>query len=223
MKSIFIFTILVLSFCVGTFAQTNETSPCPTISVMGPAGIPSSDEAIVFTVSLSKEADKFNPKYNWTISGGEIIEGQGTQVISVSAPKFFTGESLRATVELANLPKECGTVTASETAFMAICYSHRQVDEFSMPASRIDKARLENLVVELENNPSANGYIIEKFAKKTSEKVVREKIQKITEYLVKERQIEKERIVILTAMSNENLTQYFIVPPGASPPEIKEN
>ncbi len=128
MKSFFVSTILVLTFCVGTFAQTNETSPCPTISVTGPAGIPSPDEAITFTLSLSQKAEKFNPKYSWTISGGEIIEGQGTQFIKVLAPNFFKGESLRATVELANLPKECGTVTASETAFMTICHSHRQVD-----------------------------------------------------------------------------------------------
>ncbi len=223
MKSFFVSTILVLTFCVGTFTQTSETSPCPTISVMGPAGIPSPDEAITFTLSLSKETEKFNLKYNWTISGGEIIEGQGTQIIKILEPKIFTGESFRATVEVIGLPKECGTVTASETLAIDICNLKRQVDEFSIPASQIDKARLDNLLIEIHNNPLAVAYILEKFERKTSQNVVERKIQKITDYLIKEKGIEKDRFVISTAISDENLTQYFIVPPGASPPEIENN
>ncbi len=178
MKSFFVSTILVLTFCVGTFAQTNEASPCPTILVLGPAGIPSPDEAVTFTVSFSKEAETLNLKYNWTISSGEIIEGQGTQVIRVLEPKIFAGESLKATVEVTNLPKECETVTASETFAIAILHSHRRVDEFSMSASQIDKARLDNLFIELQNNPLAVTYIFEKFERKTSQNEVKRKIQK---------------------------------------------
>ncbi len=223
MKSFLASTILVLTFCICTFAQTNEASPCPTISVMGPAGIPSPDEAITFTLSLSKEAEKFNLKYNWTISSGEVIEGQGTQIIKILEPKIFMGESFRAAVEVIGLPKECGTVTASETLAMAICHSHRRVDEFLISASQIDKARLDNLLIEIHNNPLAVAYIFERFERKTSQNVVKQKIQKITDYLIMEKRIEKDRFVISTAVADENLTQYFIVPPGASPPEIEDN
>ena len=222
MKSFFASTVLVLTFCVGTFAQTNEVSPCPTVSVIGPAGIPSPDEAITFTVSLSQEAEKFNLKYNWTISGGEIIEGQGTRVIKILEPEIFTGKSFTATVEVIGLPKECKIVNASETFAIAILHSHRRVDEFSMSASQIDKARLDNLFIEIQNNPLAVAYIFERFERKTSQNVIKRKIQKITDYLMKEKRIEKDRFVISTAISDDNLTQYFIVPPGASPPKIED-
>ncbi len=228
MKSFFASIILVLTFCVGTFAQTSETSPCPTISVTGPAGVFEPGEIITFTVSLSKEAEKFNPKYNWTVTGGEIVEGQATQVIrvlvpKVSVPKVSTEIRIVATVVVADLPKECGTVTASETAAMIICYFHRQIDEFSMPASRIDKARLDNLLLELQNNPLAVAYIFERFERKTSQNIIKQKIQKITDYLLMKKRIEKDRFVISIAESDENLTQYFIVPPGAMPPKIEDN
>ncbi len=40
--------------------------------------------------------------------------------------------------------------------------------------------------------------------------------------MIKEKRIEKDRFVISTAVFDKNLTQYFIVPPGATPPEIED-
>jgi len=220
MKSFFASTILVLTFCIGTFAQTNEVSPCPTISVMGQPGIPTPDETITFTAEVSEEAKKFKTEYKWTVTNGEIIEGQGTTVIKVLWKDMF-GKNLTAEFEVIGLPKNCVNV-ASETAATTICYSTSQVDEFSIPASQIDKARLDNLLIELQNNPLAVAYIFETFERKTFQNAVERKIQKITDYLIKERRIEKDRFVISTAESDKNLTQYFIVPPGASPPKIED-
>ncbi len=220
MKSFSASTILVLIFCAGAFAQTSETSPCPTISVTGPAGIPMPDEPMTFTAEVSEEAKKFKTEYKWKVTNGEIIEGQGTIVIKVLWKDMF-GKNLTAEFEVIGLPKNCVNV-ASETAATTICYSTSQVDEFSIPVSQIDKARLDNLLIEIQNNPLAVAYIFERFKRKTSQNVVKQKIQKITDYLVKEKRIEKDRFVISTAESDKNLTQYFIVPPGASPPEIED-
>ena len=221
MKSFFASTILVLTFCGGTFAQTNETSPCPTISVMGSSEIPTPDEPITFTAEVSKEAEKFKIKYKWTVTNGEIIEGQGTNVIKVLRNGMF-GKSLLAEIEVIGLPKNCVNV-ASETAAIVCPPNSRLIDEFSESISQIDKARLDNLIIEIQNNPSVVAYIFERFERKTSRKAVERKIQKITDYLVREKKIEKDRFVISIAESDENLTQYFIVPPGAEPPKIEDN
>ncbi len=220
MKSFFVSTILVLTFCVGTFAQTSETSPCPTISVTGPAGIPMADEPMTFTAEVSKEAKKFKTEYKWTVTNGEIIEGQGTIVIKVLWKDMF-GKNLTAEFEVVGLPKNCISV-ASETAATVCPPSSKLVDEFSEPISQIDKARLDNLFVEIQNDPSAVAYIFETFERKTFQNAVERKIQKITDYLIKEKRIEKDRFVISTAVFDKNLTQYFIVPPGATPPEIED-
>ena len=90
-------------------------------------------------------------------------------------------------------------------------------DEFSIAATRIDKARLDNFLVGLQNNPSAIGYIIERFERKTPRLIVQRKNRKIFNYL-KLRAFDKDRIVLLNASANENLTQFVLVPAGASPP-----
>ncbi len=176
---------------------------------------------MTFTAEVSKEAKKFKTEYKWTVTNGEIIEGQGTKVIKVLWKDMF-GKSLLAEFEVIGLPKNCVSV-ASETAATVCPPSSKLVDEFSGPISQIDKARLDNLFVEIQNDPSAVAYIFERFERKTSQNVIERKIQKITDYLIKEKRIEKDRFVISTAISDENLTQYFIVPPGASPPEIEDN
>jgi len=172
------------------------------------------DEPMTFTASLSKEAEKFNLEYKWTISGGEIIEGQGT--LAVKALRKDFGESLTLTLEVIGLPQECEN-TSSETAPNICSISVEPIDEFSIAASQIDKDRLDNLAVRLQNNPTATAYIIEKFERKTSQKAIEQKNQKIIDFL-KSKEIEKDRIVLLNAFADENLTEFIFVPAGASPP-----
>lgn len=70
--------------CIGAVAQTNETLTCPTILLNGPSGFPIPDELIKYSVSLSEDAKNFDLKYVWTVSGGEILEGQGTPFIKTT-------------------------------------------------------------------------------------------------------------------------------------------
>jgi len=218
MRNLFISSILILFFCVVTFPQTNETSPCPTINLSGPAGIPDADEPIVFTAALSKGAEKFNLKYVWTVSTGEIIEGQGTLALKVLQKDLY--ETLTASLEIIGLSKQCVS-TVSETVSICRPLNFVQVDEFSIPAFRIEKARLDNLRTELNNNPNATAYIIEHFKKKTSRQAITQKNEAIADYL-KRNGVGTDRFVLLNALTGENLTQFFIVPAGAMPPTCED-
>lgn len=215
MKSFLFILILIFAFCVAAFAQTDKIPLCPSISVTGPAGVPKPDEPIVFTEILSKEADKFNLQYNWTVVGGKIIEGQGS--LSVKAIHKEAGRNLTLTVEVNGLPEECAR-TASETS-SAPCLppTLQLLDEFSISESRIDKARVDSFLVNLQNDPSAAGYIIESFTKGTSRKTIQQKSQRIFGYL-KLRAIEKDQIVLLNCFSNKTLTRFYSVPAGATRP-----
>jgi len=214
MKSFLFVLILILAFCGGTFAQTDKISPCPTIDVTGPAGIPNPDEPILFTASLSKEAEKFNLEYKWTVSGGEIIGGQGT--LAVRALQKNLGETLTLTLEVIGLPEKCEK-TSSESMSICVGYTLELLDEFSIAAFQIDKARLDNFTARLQNNPSAMAYIIEKFERKTSRNAIEQKNQKILNYL-KTKGVQRDYIVLLNALTDKNLTQFVLVPAGASPP-----
>ena len=219
MRKVFIASILVLTFCAATFAQTDKILPCPTIEVNSPPNIPIEGEPMTFTASLSKEAEKFNLKYIWTISRGEIIEGQGTLTLKVLHRELW--ESLTATLEIIGLPTECANTTSSSITHTYFPITPIKIDEFSIFVARIDKARLDYLKMELSNNPSANAYIIEHFEKKTSRGSIARKNKAITVYL-KTQGIDNDRVVLLNALTGKNLTQFFIVPAGATPPTCED-
>ena len=63
MKSFFASSILVLTFCIGTFVQTNETLPCPTIEITEPIGIIEFGKVFIYIANISKEIEKFDVKY----------------------------------------------------------------------------------------------------------------------------------------------------------------
>ncbi len=81
--------------------------------------------------------------------------------------------------------------------------------------SRIDKAILNALLIELQNDSTANAYIIEKFNRNTSRKLIKQKVQKLKNYLFEIKKTEKDRIVFLTEFGDENITRIYIVPAGA--------
>src|SRR5687767_9488982 len=62
---------------------------CPTISVSCPND-PKPNEPIQFTGKVSGGDPKAERIYYWTVSHGEIIEGQGTLVITVKASELQT-------------------------------------------------------------------------------------------------------------------------------------
>jgi len=209
-----LFFALLFAFTVS--AQTNQTSSCPNIDVTG-GGVVDPGEPMTFTVNV-ENYDSSKLSFKWTTSNGDIIEGQGTQSIKVSVGDNDVNTT--GTVEIEGLPSGCPNID-SETA-SPICYIRPTLfDEFSIPASRIEKVRLDNLINELGNNPNAQAFIVEYFKPNTPKKVIAQKIQKITDYFVNIKRLEKERFTILAADSEDeqNRTKFWIVPPGAKSPQ----
>ncbi len=217
----FYFALTIISlFCVSASAQTNQIAPCPTISVTGPPGIPASNTLVTFNAEIGKEAEKLNTFFQWKVSNDEPIEGQGTNQIKVLW-KDVCAEELTATVEVFGLPKNC-QATASETAAVSCCFFLPIiVDEFSLSGTEIDKVRLDNLAKESQSQPTAQIYIFEKFAVKTSPKITERKNQKTLEYL-KVQGLERSSITLLNAFDKVNLTQFILVPSGASAPSCDD-
>jgi len=115
MRKLFVTSILVLTFCATMFAQTNKISPCPTIDVSSAPYITDVGDPITFVASLNNATEKLDLKYIWTVSGGEIIEGQGNLIVKVKQKVEDFGQTLTATFEIIGLPKGCAN-TASASA-----------------------------------------------------------------------------------------------------------
>jgi hypothetical protein len=95
-------------------------------------------------------------------------------------------------------------------------------NEFSISAQRIDKARLDNLAIQLQEIPTATVFIFEKFERNTSQTAIEQKISKTLNYLVNNKKIDSEQIVVGIDKADENLTQFYIVPIGLEKPNCNE-
>lgn len=132
---------------------------CGSLSVTGPAGITAPGNTMTFTANLS--GGNYEPTYNWTVSGGTIASGQGTPVITVRTSDADAGTNITATVNLGGSDPACNCpASSSETAPVADRPEAQLVDEFGNLQNDEVRARLDQFFIELQNNPTNQGYII---------------------------------------------------------------
>src|SRR5688500_8694269 len=98
----------------------------------------------------------------------------------------------------------------------------RNFDDFQSPSFNDDKSRLNTFVIELQNNPDSQGYII--LYQGTDKNSMRlrnvEKLrQRTLDYLVKTRGLDPRRIWIVDGGKRDRtIYEMWIIPPGAQPP-----
>lgn len=146
---------IVLMLALTVAAQTTPPADCPTITVNGPVGIVDADP---FKFSAKIEGRlPHKVKYEWTVSTGQIIDGQGTAGITVVHAN--PNETLTATVEISPLPKGCPTFASESTAPIDLP-TPVLMDEVEQPITKISEQALRIAAEEQKNNPSGLLYII---------------------------------------------------------------
>ncbi len=83
-----------------------EESVCPTISVIGPAGLTKAGDTVKFVAHPPFEHFE-KLVYQWTVLGGTIIEGQGKPWIIVSTNSEMRSQAVTAKVNIDGLPGNC--------------------------------------------------------------------------------------------------------------------
>ena len=82
------------------------------------------------------------------------------------------------------------------------------------------KARLDNLAVELQNDPSTTGYIIAYAGRGSRAGEANRLGARALEYLAAQRGLDKSRIVVMNGGYREqDCVELWIVPRGAAPPQ----
>jgi preprotein translocase subunit Sec61beta len=129
MRVLFSPLMLIAIFCLATLAQSkvaagslpwydNEgeetVNICPRVSVDAAAIVFEQDSPMVFNAKLTA-GESAKVTYRWTVSAGEITEGQGTADIKVNTAGH-PGEEIKATVELVGV--EGCIARASASAFV---------------------------------------------------------------------------------------------------------
>ncbi len=204
--------------------------PCPyDMRVDGPASVMEGDLATftarnIAAISSIEEADL---SYDWRVQNGTVTSGFGTESITVDT----TG--LGGRTLLVELVVTDGVYDASCRQRIAIDTEVRRFpkekppvyllfDEFPFRAFDEDKARMDNLAIELQNDPNMQGYIImyqgtDKRSQTSGD--VGKLSQRALNYLVKTRGVDPSRIQIVRGGTRPTTTyQFWLIPPGAELP-----
>jgi hypothetical protein len=86
---------------------------CPTVAVSCPEEIKVGERA-TFTASLTSGPGSPKETFNWTVTDGKIVYGQGTPSITVDTTEV-KGETITATVEVGGIDPVCNRTSSCST------------------------------------------------------------------------------------------------------------
>ena len=191
-----------------------EKPVCPSVSVSCPESANES-APVTFTANVSGGTAGINPTYEWTISAGRILSGQGSPSITVDTTGL-AGQTVRATLDIGGFGTPC---PASCAVAIPIMNKPHKFDEYYDIARNDEKARLDNYAIELQQQPGSQGYVIVYPSRKGGSSAAQARAQRITDYLVNSRGLDSHRVVTIMGPTREDwLFELWVVPEGAPPP-----
>ena len=189
---------------------------CPAIEIVCPTNI-ALDQPLTFTSRYTGGVPaNVTPAYNWTVSAGTIISGQGTDTIKVDTTGL-AGQTIRASLSMGGYNLECsGDCGVSIPLPKPI---NRKFDEFPDISRNDEKARLDNFGIELQHDPTATAYVVVYPGRSSKRSEVQHHANRIVEYLVHSRGLDQRRIVTLVGPAKDQLkVELWVTPQGATPP-----
>lgn len=206
--------IFILIFAFAVSAQTNQNSSCPSVDISG-GGVAKPGETVWFTANVFANERDLKIEYVWTVSSGQIISGQGTQIIGVIPP---LNENLTVTLEVKGFPEGCSNIVSDTLGCALKPPEPIKVGEFLNFATQNDKDQLKELKKEIADDPSAQVYVIGRFKKNSSDREAAQKLKKTGAYLMKELTLDADRITMIKVFGESEYTEIWLVPAGAFPP-----
>lgn len=218
MKTFFLPAVLILVFCLAAFAQTDQTSSCPAISVSG-GGVVESGEPMIFRAEV-KGFDLEKLTFNWTVSNGTIIEGRGTPDIKVDTTGL-SSSSITATVEIKGLSEGCGSIASETGSVSPVCGIPMMIDDYERIPFREEKARLDVVALKLEKNNDLMAVFFIYVTEKDSYQAVKTRIFNISKYLSETLKIPKERFNFVFGGITDIYRTIIYLPPVSSSLEFQ--
>lgn len=204
---------LISAILMGAHTAHSQ-SPCPTITVYSIAPDPFSHPKFKATVSGGAPPAQFT--FNWSISTGEIISGQGTDLITVDL-KRASGQTLTATVKvngmLAGCPdEESESVLLFDGPVAILKESYGRIN------FRDEKKRLIRFAKELLRYQRATAYVTYYTDRSAGAGYARRRARRARRYLIKSG-LRPSRITLVDGGSREVQTiELYVVTRSSRPP-----
>ena len=215
---------LALNYRPGKVAVT---SPCPfPVNLSAPSSV-NDGEVITYTADVAYRGTS-TLNHIWTVSpsNAKVLSGAGTPTITVDSTGL-AGQRITATLVVDDGSGEttCRQVAQASTFIPALPSRENPAREFDVCCNCSfddQKARLDNLAVELQNDQSTTTYIFA-YGGRTSRVGQADRLgARAKDYLVTLRGIAPARIIVLNGgFREEDCVELWIVPSGATPPQTR--
>ena len=188
---------------------------CPTVTISCPTDVPQPGQIVTVSANITGGSGIGTPEYNWRVSAGRIVEGQGTNTIRIDTTGT-AGENVTATVEVRAAGLSCpASCSLSIATPVPEC---RKFDEFPKLPRNDEKARLDNFAIDLQNAPGSTAYVILYPSSEARQGETEQHSNRIVDYLVSYRGIDASRIIKLMGQIGPALrVELWTCPPGARP------
>lgn len=190
---------------------------CPNIMISCPDKV-EINQPMTFCANVVGGSADVKLVYNWSVSAGTIVKGEGTNCITVDTTGL-AGQSVRATLDMPgysglNCSASCLVQIPNE---LPKC---RKFDEYTNIKRNDEKARLDNYGIELQNDPTSTAYIVVYPGRSGKGSDAQQRSNAIANYLVNSRAIDKQRIVfVVGATRNVWAVELWVCPQGAKLPK----
>jgi hypothetical protein len=200
-------------------------SPCPfPVSISAPNQV-TEGEIITYNADVTYSGDSAL-KYTWKVtpSSAHIISGLGTPTLSVDS-SGLGGQRIIATLTADDGSSDPACVQSAQVVSIIapikkVVIVAREFDECNNCTFDDQKARLDNLAVELQNDPTTRAYIIAYGGRMSPVGQVEKLMNRAREYMVTQRGIDASRLSVVNGgYREEDSVELWIVPSGAAAPQ----
>ncbi|HYY58499.1 MAG TPA: hypothetical protein VE842_14295 [Pyrinomonadaceae bacterium] len=204
--------------CLGTSTPAQAPgAQCPTITVDCPTQIIEPGETATISATIEGADPSLKLTYNWSVSAGTIIAGQGTQTITIDTTGT-AGQTSTATVELGGLDSSCHKIASCSLVPHHSIVS-RRFDKYGDLAFEDEKKRLDYFAEQLKNEPDSQGYIMVYGKRGALAGEAEARATRAKDYLVTKRAIAAERLVTIDGGDHERFAiELWLTPQGGQPP-----
>jgi hypothetical protein len=199
-------------------------SPCPfPVNISAPKQV-NDGEIITYNADVAYSGDAAL-RYNWKVtpSSARIISGLGSPTLTVDSTGLG-GQRITATLTADDGSSDPACAQTAQAISMIAALEKKSIvaqefDECNSCAYDDQKARLDNLAVELQNDPTTRAYIIAYGGRMSRLGQVEKLMTRARDYLTTQRGIDASRLVVVNGgFREEDSVELWIVPSGAPAP-----
>jgi PEGA domain-containing protein len=199
-------------------------SPCPfPVNISAPSQV-TDGEIITYTADVAYSGNSAL-RYVWKVtpSSARIISGQGTPTLNVDSTGVGS-QRITATLTADDGSADPACAQSAQAVSMVAPLEKkmivaREFDECNNCTFDDQKARLDNLAVELQNDPATRAHIIAYGGRMSPLGQVEKLMSRARDYLINQRGIDASRLVVVNGgFREEDSVELWLVPSGAQAP-----